>query len=72
MSKKKKDPTVLIDDLYKAVQAYVEGNGGKLSVIGGVQIMQDDPMRKFNFGVVVRCTGSLPVLTTSPNKEGVT
>lgn len=61
MKKKSKGITApLIDDLYKAAQAYVEGNGGKLAVIGGIQILQDDPTRKLNFGVVIRCTGKLP------------
>lgn len=64
--KTKKDK--LIDNLYKAVQAYVEGNGGKLAVIGGVQILQDDPSRKFNYGVVIRCTGTLPVFAATGDK----
>lgn len=48
------------DRLYKAVLAYVEAYGGSVVVIGGVAIVRESP-REFNYGLMVRCTGKLPV-----------
>ena len=50
----------LIDALYKAAQNYVEGNGGRLFVIGGVEIQEWPEERKNNFMIAVRCTGEKP------------
>lgn len=50
-----------LDRLYKAVQNYVEKNGGKLVVIGPVQIVEWPGDRvRFCFGVNVKCLGRKP------------
>ena len=49
-----------VDALYRAVQKYVELNGGKLIVVGGIQVQQWLGDAKYNFVVAVRCTGVLP------------
>ncbi len=49
-----------IEELYKAVQKYVESGGGKLVVIGGIAIQDwptDNPMV---FNVAVKCCGRKP------------
>lgn len=63
LRKVKKKPileSVVIDEIYDAVKRYVELHGGKLVVIGGLEIQQwptDPPM---TFRVAVRCTGKKP------------
>jgi hypothetical protein len=52
-----------MDALYKAVQRYVEANGGNLSVIGGVEVQQWPEDFAYNFRVAIRCTGKKPELT---------
>lgn len=49
-----------VDKLYLAVQKYVEDRGGKIVVIGGIQIQEwpDDP--KGSYLVAVRCLGKKP------------
>ena len=45
--------------LYDAIQGYVESRGGKLLVIGVVQITRC-PDREMNWSVCVKCTGTAP------------
>ena len=49
-----------VDQLYKAVQNYVEKCGGKLIVIGGVQTIQWPTDLKYNFTLGIKCTGRKP------------
>jgi hypothetical protein len=49
-----------VDRLYKAVDNYVRKTGGKLAVIGGVQIIQWPTDLKYNFTVGIKCTGTKP------------
>ena len=49
------------DELYKAVQKYVEANGGSVLVIGGVQLIQMPDSLKYNYTIGVKCTGVPPV-----------
>ena len=49
-----------VDALYKAVIKYVESRGGTAVVIGDIALVQEDPFRKFNYGVMVRITGKKP------------
>lgn len=51
------DREKLVDDLHKAVQAYVEGNGGKAWTIGPIEII---PHRPTQFDVVITCVGERP------------
>jgi hypothetical protein len=46
--------------LYKAVEDYVEAKGGKLVVIGGVQVQKFPGDLEYNFRLAVRCTGRMP------------
>ncbi len=48
------------DKLLKAVVAYVEAHEGTVVVVGGIALVQEGP-REFNYGIMVRCTGRLPV-----------
>ena len=50
------------DKLYKAVQQYVENHGGKIVVIGGIEIQQWPEDSKMTFRVAVRCSGKKPVV----------
>lgn len=54
---KKKDVT---DKLYDAVVKYIESKGGRVIVIGGVEIQQF-PENDFNYKLAIRCTGKKPL-----------
>lgn len=60
---KKKAPAMSrhVDRLYKAVANYVEKNGGKLVVIGGVQMQEWPADNPGVFHVSVKCMGRKPV-----------
>jgi hypothetical protein len=62
MSKKTKavDREKLVDNLHAAVRAYIEGNGGNLSVIGPIEIVAHKPL---SFDLVIHCVGQLPSRT---------
>lgn len=64
MAKRKKTRPYndIIDDLYLAVQQYVESNGGNVVVIGGVQVQQWPFDLEHNFTIGIRCTGKKPKL----------
>lgn len=62
---KKSDAT---EALYDAVVAYVEAHGGKLAVIGGVQIQEWPGDRSATFVVAVKCTGRKPKFALDPEK----
>ena len=49
------------DALYEAVRNYIESKGGTVVVIGGIALVQEDPMMKFNYGIMVRVTGRKPI-----------
>jgi hypothetical protein len=57
-TKRQKDAAVA--NLYRAVQKYVEVNGGKLAVIGGIKIIEWPGDSSYNFTVGVGCTGRRP------------
>jgi len=66
MAKKKRSAVSMvtgrkpIDALYRGVIRYVEEKGGKLVVIGGVQIQQWPGEAKGCFSVAVKCMGKKP------------
>jgi hypothetical protein len=51
------DKEKLVDDLHHAVRAFVEGNGGKLSVIGPIEFVPHKPLV---FDLVIHCVGHGP------------
>ena len=51
------DKEKLVEDLHRAVRAFVEGNGGKLSVIGPIEIVPHKPLV---FDLVIHCVGQRP------------
>jgi hypothetical protein len=48
------------DRLYNAVQNYVEKRGGKLVVVGGIEIQEWPTDPEFCFRVAVKCLGRKP------------
>ena len=48
------DKEKLVEDLHHAVRAFVESNGGKLSVIGSIEIVPHKPL------VFDHCVGHRP------------
>lgn len=57
-----------VDALYEAVQQYVEARGGKLIVIGGVQVQEWPQDNAGVFYVAVKCLGSKPSLGVGDGK----
>lgn len=57
------DRETLVDNLHKAVQAYVEAAGGKAWIVGPVEIVPHKPTQ---FDLVIKCVGERPRY-----KEGV-
>jgi hypothetical protein len=51
------DREKLVDDLQRAVRAYIEGNGGKLMIVGPIEIV---PHKPTSFDLVVSCVGQRP------------
>jgi hypothetical protein len=49
-----------VDQLYKAVDAYVKKNGGKLVIVGGIQIQEWPGDGAMVFHVAVKCLGRKP------------
>ena len=69
MAKRKKKASSLprhVDRLYKAVAHYVEKTGGKLVVIGGIQVQEwpGDGAHKFVLGI--KCLGRKPSYSGDP------
>lgn len=60
------DREKLVGDLHKAVQAYIEGNGGKLSIVGPMEIVTHKPM---SFELVIHCVGQRPTLEEDQDIE---
>jgi hypothetical protein len=50
-----------IERLYKAVANYVEKNGGKIVVIGGIQLQEWPDGKKGSFSIAVKCLGRKPI-----------
>lgn len=61
------NPENLINDLHNAVQAYVEGNGGKLWVIGQLEIV---PHKATSFDLVIPCVGQRPTFAKPSDNAG--
>ena len=49
------------DNLYKAVQEYIEGRGGEVFVIGGVQILQYPSDPKYKYSISIQFVGRKPL-----------
>lgn len=49
-----------VDDLYNAVISYVESGGGKLTVIGGIEVQEWPQDNAGIFKVAVKCLGRKP------------
>ena len=63
MAKRKKKASSLprhVDRLYKAVAHYVEKNGGKLVVIGGIQVQEWPGEGAYKFTLGIKCMGRKP------------
>ena len=60
IQRKPKTPDAATDRLYKAVQNYVEKQGGKLLVIGGVTIQEWPTDNAHVFHVAIKCLGRKP------------
>lgn len=71
MKSKKKPKTIdrHQDRLLKAVQNYVEKNGGKLLVIGGIEIQKWPSDNAYCFRVAVKCMGKLPAKVEFNDKQ---
>ena len=54
-----------MDNLYKAVQDYIEKRGGSVLIIGGIALVQESPL-KYNYGLMLRVTGKKPKISTTP------
>ena len=59
-TKKIKTGDKTVDKLYEAVRDYVEARSGSVIVVGGIAIVQESEL-KFNYGVMIRVTGKLPM-----------
>ena len=60
------------DKLYSAIRKYIENRGGKVIVIGGVEIAQYPGDRDFTYYIAVKITGRKPeknLLVVSPNSQ---
>lgn len=51
--------------LYKAIQEYIEGRGGKVLVIGGVQILHYPGDPKYKYFISIQFTGRSPSVQPS-------
>lgn len=60
MSASFKNCSPQVNRLYKAVENYVRKSGGKVIVIGGIQIQEWPGDGKFKFTVAVKCCGRKP------------
>lgn len=49
-----------VNRLHKAVQNFVEKNGGKLLVIGGIEVQTWPDDNLLNFRIAIKCTGNPP------------
>ena len=58
------------DNLYKAVQEYIEDADGSVVVIGGVEIIKMPLDLKYNYRLAIRITGQLPKRKPDALKEG--
>lgn len=56
------------DQLYEAVRRWVEENGGKLVVVGGIELHSDPWDSEFKFKIAVRCTGRQPTKPADQHK----
>lgn len=53
--------------LYEAVRDYIEKRNGKVIVIGGVAVVEEN--LKFNYGLMVRITGLKPEINNKSQKS---
>jgi hypothetical protein len=54
------------DRLYVAIKEYIENRGGKVVVIGGIEIQQRAGALPYNYAIAVQFTGTKP----KPIEEG--
>lgn len=69
MAKRKKKSEAVprhLDRLYKAVAYYVEKTGGKLVVVGGVQVQAWPGEGPYKFVLGIKCLGRKPSYSTRP------
>ena len=55
-----------VDRLYKAVAHYVEKTGGKLVVIGGIQVQEWPGEGAYKFVLGIKCLGRKPSYSGDP------
>jgi hypothetical protein len=60
------DREKLVNDLHKAVRAYVEGNGGKVWSVGPINV---DVHKATSFDVVVAVVGEPPKARPDPTRN---
>lgn len=64
------DCSASVDALYKAVQDFVEQGGGKVFVVGGIEVQEWPGDHEFCFRVAVKCTGRKPALPAAERPGG--
>jgi hypothetical protein len=52
----------VVDALYTAVKNYVEESGGKILVLGGIEVQVWPEDKKGQFRVAIKCLGKKPEL----------
>lgn len=60
----------VIDVLYRAVAKYVESNGGRVIVAGGIQCQQWPGDGLYQFTIAVKCTGRPPKFAKLEHPNG--
>ncbi len=56
----------VVNALYCAVKRYVEEGGGKIIVVGGIQVQEWPGDSEYAFTIGVKCTGKKPVFSDVP------
>lgn len=64
--KRKRSLDDIYEDMYLSVQQYVEHFGGRIAVIGGVEVQQWPDDLTHTFRIAIRCTGKKPELKARP------
>jgi hypothetical protein len=59
--RKKRPRKDVLDDLYLSVQQYIEHYGGKVVVIGDIEIQEWIKDGKYVFRLAIKCLGKKPV-----------
>jgi hypothetical protein len=58
-----------LDNLLKSATKYIESQGGKVVVIGGIRVRQRSDGRLFNYELVIDFTGNVDALIEASKSE---